>query len=148
MTTTIGYVPGVYDLFHIGHLNALRQARDHCDVLVAGVVSDEMCEAAKGIRPFVPLQERLEIVGSVSLVDAVHAETTEDKLDAWRAVGFHRVFKGDDWRDTVRGRRLVQRLATVGVEVVFFPYTVHTSSTSLRRAIDLAAGPVAGSAAS
>ena len=138
MGPTIGYVPGVFDLFHIGHLNALRRARDLCDVLVAGVVADEVCEAVKGIRPFVPLEERLEIVDSLRLVDATYAETTTDKLDAWEQVGFHRIFKGDDWRGTPQGLALEQRLAPVDVEVVYFPYTMHTSSTALRRAIELA----------
>lgn len=138
MGPTIGYVPGVFDLFHIGHLNALRQARDHCDVLVAGIVADEVCEAVKGFRPFVPLEERLQIVDSLRLVDATYAETTTDKLDAWEQVGFHRIFKGDDWRGTPQGLALEERLATVDVEVVYFPYTMHTSSTALRRAIELA----------
>ena len=138
MGPTIGYVPGVFDLFHIGHLNALRQARDLCDVLVAGIVADEVCEAVKGIRPFVPLEERLQIVDSLRLVDATYAETTTDKLDAWEQVGFHRIFKGDDWRGTPQGLALEERLATVDVEVVYFPYTMHTSSTALRRAIELA----------
>ena len=138
MGPTIGYVPGVFDLFHIGHLNALRQARDHCDVLVAGIVADEVCEAVKGFRPFVPLEERLQIVDSLRLVDATYAETTTDKLDAWKQVGFHRIFKGDDWRGTPQGLALEERLATVDVEVVYFPYTMHTSSTALRRAIELA----------
>ena len=138
MGPTIGYVPGVFDLFHIGHLNALRQARDLCDVLVAGIVADEVCEAVKGFRPFVPLEERLQIVDSLRLVDATYAETTTDKLDAWEQVGFHRIFKGDDWRDTPQGLALEERLATVDVEVVYFPYTMHTSSTALRRAIELA----------
>lgn len=135
MSPLVGYVPGVYDLFHIGHLNALRQAREMCDVLVAGVVSDEVCEQVKGLRPFVPLEERLAIVDAIGIVDATYAELTTDKLDAWREVGFHRVFKGDDWRDTPRGRELELRVGTVGAEVVYFPYTVHTSSTQLRRAI-------------
>ncbi|WP_205471514.1 adenylyltransferase/cytidyltransferase family protein [Nocardioides sp. SYSU D00038] len=135
MGPTIGYVPGVFDLFHVGHLNALRQARAHCDVLVAGIVSDEVCEEFKGLRPFVPLAERLEIVDALGLVDATYAELTTDKLDAWREVGFHRLFKGDDWRGTPKGEALVDRLAPVGVEVVWFPYTVHTSSTALRRLI-------------
>ena len=138
MGPTIGYVPGVFDLFHIGHLNALRQARDLCDVLVAGIVADEVCEAVKGFRPFVPLEERLQIVDSLRLVDATYAETTTDKLDAWKQVGFHRIFKGDDWRDTPQGLALEERLATVDVEIVYFPYTMHTSSTALRRAIELA----------
>jgi len=135
MSPLVGYVPGVYDLFHIGHLNALRQARALCDVLVAGVVSDEVCEQAKGLRPFVPLEERLAIVDAIGIVDATYAELTSDKLDAWREVGFHRVFKGDDWRDTPRGLELERRIGTVGAEVVYFPYTAHTSSTQLRRAI-------------
>ena len=137
MTTgpLIGYVPGVFDLFHVGHLNLLRQAREHCDVLVAGVVADEVCEEVKGVAPFVPLEERLAIVDALGIVDATYAELTTDKLDAWREVGFHRLFKGDDWQDTERGLALEARLSPHGVEVVYFPYTVHTSSTHLRASI-------------
>ena len=131
----IGYVPGVFDLFHVGHLNVLRQARERCDVLVAGVVADEVCTSVKGVAPFVPLEERIAIVDALAIVDATFAETTTDKLDAWREVGFHRLFKGDDWQDTARGLELEQRLAPYGVEVVYFPYTVHTSSTHLRTLI-------------
>ena len=131
----VGYAPGAYDLFHVGHLNVLRQAAALCDVLVAGVVADEVLERTKGARPFVPLAERLEIVAAIDVVDRVHAETSADKVDAWRAVGFHRVFKGDDWRGTAKGEALESRLAPVGVEVVYFPYTMHTSSTMLRRAV-------------
>jgi glycerol-3-phosphate cytidylyltransferase len=135
MGPKIGYVPGVFDLFHVGHLNVLRQARELCDVLVAGVVSDEMCEQAKGLAPFVPLEERLAIVDAIGIVDATYAELTPDKVDAWNQVGFHRLFKGDDWKDTDRGRALEARLGPYGVEVVYFPYTVHTSSTHLRAVI-------------
>lgn len=132
---TIGYVPGVFDLFHVGHLNVLRQARAQCDVLVAGLVSDELCETVKGIRPFVPLVERLEIVDSLAMVDATYAETSVDRREAWDQVGFHRVFKGDDWRGSPRGVDLERTMAPLGVEVVYFPYTVHTSSTQLRALI-------------
>jgi glycerol-3-phosphate cytidylyltransferase len=135
MSAVVGYAPGAYDLFHIGHLNVLRQAREMCDVLVAGVVADEICELTKGVRPFVPLEERLDIVRSIGIVDSVHAETTPDKLDAWQEVRFDRIFKGDDWRGTAKGRDLEERLGAVGVEVVYFPYTMHTSSTMLRRAV-------------
>jgi glycerol-3-phosphate cytidylyltransferase len=138
----VGYAPGAYDLFHVGHLNVLRQAAALCDVLVAGVVADDVLESTKGVLPFVPLSERLEIVASIRVVDRVHAETTPDKLDAWRAVGFHRVFKGDDWRGTEKGDALEARLEAVGVEVVYFPYTMHTSSTHLRRALNERTDPV------
>lgn len=135
MGPVVGYVPGVFDLFHVGHLNALRQARELCDVLVAGVVSDDVCEQVKGIRPYVPLEERLAIVDAIGIVDATYAELTTDKLDAWREVGFHVVFKGDDWRGTEKGEELERRVATVGACVSYFPYTMQTSSTQLRRAI-------------
>jgi glycerol-3-phosphate cytidylyltransferase len=135
MGPVVGYLPGVFDLFHIGHLNALRQARELCDVLVAGVVSDDVCEEVKGVRPFVPLAERIAIVDAIGIVDATYAELTTDKLDAWRVVGFHVVFKGDDWQGTAQGEALERRIATVGAEVFYFPYTAHTSSTQLRRVI-------------
>jgi len=131
----IGYVPGVFDLFHVGHLNVLRQARELCDVLVAGVVSDEVCASVKGVAPFVPLEERIAVVDAIGIVDATYAELTTDKVDAWHEVGFQRLFKGDDWQGTERGLALEERLAPHGVEVVYFPYTVHTSSTHLRALI-------------
>src|ERR1700709_2047442 len=93
MSGVIGYAPGAFDLFHVGHLNVLREARGQCDHLIAGVVSDEMCELTKGVRPLVPLAERLEIVRSIAIVDEVYAETTPDKLDAWQDLRFHRLFK-------------------------------------------------------
>ncbi len=133
--TVIGYAPGAYDLFHIGHLNLLRHARRHCDRLIAGVVSDEMLLRSKGRLPVVPLAERLEIVRSVRFVDDVHAEVLPDKLDTWRQVGFHVLFKGDDWRGTPKGLALERDMAEVGVEIRYFPYTVHTSSTLLRQAL-------------
>ena len=104
-------------------------------VLIAGVVSDDMLELTKGRRPVVPLAERMEIVSHISFVDQAHAETVPDKLDTWRSVGFDVFFKGDDWRGTPRGLALEQEFAAVGVEVVYFPYTIDTSSTQLRAAI-------------
>ncbi|WP_059008779.1 adenylyltransferase/cytidyltransferase family protein [Streptomyces specialis] len=136
MPHTVGYAPGVYDLFHVGHLNVLRHARSRCDYLVAGVVSDEMAELAKGRPPVIPLVERLEIVRSIRYVDAAFVETVPDKLDTWQQVRFDVLFKGDDWRGTAKGDKLERDFATVGVEIVYFPYTVHTSSTQLRGALD------------
>ncbi len=136
MTTRIGYAAGAFDLFHVGHLNILRHAKQQCDILIAGVVSDEMLREVKGVAPFIPTQERVAIVRSVRFVDHVHVETVPDKLDVWREVGFTHFFKGDDWRGTEKGRRLEREFAAVGVEVVYFPYTAHTSSSQLRRALE------------
>jgi len=132
----VGYSAGAFDLFHIGHLNLLRHAKAHCDYLIAGVVSDEMLRENKGIDPVIPLAERLEIVSHIDVVDEAVAEVVPDKLQTWRDVGFDVFFKGDDWRGTREGLRLEREFAAVGVEVVYFPYTLSTSSTQLRRALD------------
>ncbi|WP_394553145.1 adenylyltransferase/cytidyltransferase family protein [Agromyces sp. MMS24-JH15] len=141
MTVRIGYAAGAFDLFHVGHLNILKHAKSECDYLIAGVVSDELLESRKGRRPIVPLAERMEIVRHIVYVDQVHAEVLPDKLDTWRELRFTRFFKGDDWRGTDEGRRLEREFAEVGVEVVYFPYTVHTSSTALRQALDAVSRP-------
>lgn len=133
----IGYAAGAFDLFHVGHLNLLRHARDNCDFLIAGVVSDEMLRTVKGVEPVIPAWERAAIVRSVRYVDDVYIETVPEKLDVWREIGFTHFFKGDDWRGTEKGERLEREFASVGVEIVYFPYTAHTSSTSLRRALDV-----------
>ncbi|WP_431219022.1 adenylyltransferase/cytidyltransferase family protein [Leifsonia xyli] len=140
MTRRVGYAAGAFDLFHIGHLNILKHAKSQCDYLIAGVVSDEMLELTKGITPVVPLAERLEIVRSIAWVDEAVAETVPDKLDMWRELRFDVFFKGDDWRGTEKGMRLEREFAAVGVEVVYFPYTMTTSSTQLRQALAALAG--------
>ncbi len=137
MGLRIGYAPGAFDLFHIGHLNVLKHAKSQCDYLIAGVVSDEMLEKVKGRPPVIPLAERMEIVGSIGFVDKAFAEVVPDKVQVWRELGFNTFFKGDDWRGTPQGERLEAALGAVGVEVVYFPYTVHTSSTALRTALEL-----------
>ncbi|MFJ2617878.1 adenylyltransferase/cytidyltransferase family protein [Glutamicibacter sp. NPDC087344] len=132
----VGYAAGAYDLFHIGHLNILRQAKQHCDYLIAGVVSDAMCEQVKGIKPFIPEEERLSIVQSLRFVDEAILETLPDKLDTWRDLRFTVFFKGDDWRGTPKGLDLEQRFHEHGVDVEYLPYTLHTSSTKLRLALE------------
>lgn len=137
MKKRIGYAAGAYDLFHVGHLNILKRAREQCDYLIAGVVSDEMLELTKNLRPTIPLAERLEIVQSIRYVDEAVVETVPDKLEMWRQVGFTIFFKGDDWRGTEKGLRLEREFAAVGVEIVYFPYTTNTSSTILRNALEI-----------
>jgi len=131
----IGYAPGAFDLFHIGHLNLLRRAKERCDYLIAGVVSDEVMIAHKGVTPVVPLAERIEIVRNCRHVDAAHAAMTDDKLEIWRDLRFNVFLKGDDWQGTEKGMRLERQFAEVGVEVAYFSYTQATSSSRLRRTL-------------
>lgn len=133
--TVVGYAPGVYDMFHVGHLNILRRARLDCDYLIAGVVTDEVVERIKGQRPVVPLFERIEIVQSMRFVDEAVPDPSIDKFEMWERLKFDVLFKGDDWRGTDKGERLETALAAVGVRVAYFPYTQNTSSTILREFI-------------
>lgn len=130
---TVGYVPGAWDLFHIGHLNVLRRAREHCDVLIAGVVTDEALARAKGKVPHVSLANRISVVSALQIVDHVVVDYSSSKLGVWERVQFDVLFKGDDWQGTPQGDRLEAEMASVGAAVHYFPYTVHTSSTALRR---------------
>jgi glycerol-3-phosphate cytidylyltransferase len=129
----IGYVPGAFDLFHIGHLNILRQAKENCDYLIAGVAAEDVLIRLKAVTPVIPLLERLEIVRNVRYVDMAHAAMTNDKIEIWKELRFNVLFKGDDWRGTEKGDKLERDLAGVGVDVVYFPYTQATSSSALRR---------------
>ena len=122
-------------MFHIGHLNILRNARLGCDFLIAGVVSDERTLAVKGKSPVVPLHERLEIVRSLRVVDDAVVEDVPSKLEMWERLRFDVIIKGDDWRGTEKGDKLERDFAGVGVEVFYLPYTVHTSSSLLREHI-------------
>lgn len=132
----VGYASGVFDMFHIGHLNLLRRARENCQTLVVGVASDEYVLALKGREPVVPLAERLDIVSSLRFVDEVIIDRSEDKRVAWRDRHFDAIFKGDDWRGSPKGERLERAMNEVGAAVVYFPYTLHTSSTRLRGFIE------------
>jgi len=143
MGLRIGYAPGAFDLFHIGHLNILKHAKSQCDYLIAGVVSDGKLELTKGRAPVVPLAERLEIVRNITYVDMVYAESAPEKLQVWDELRFTHFFKGDDWRGTPAGLHLEQAFSAVGVEVVYFPYTVQTSSSVLRTALELINRPSA-----
>ena len=139
-TRRVGYAPGVYDMFHIGHLNILRNSRLACDYLIAGVVSDDLSRRAKGKSPVIPLAERLEIVSSIRYVDEAVEEDVPTKLEMWHRLHFDVLIKGDDWRGTDKGARLEREMAEVGVEIFYLPYTVHTSSTMLRKALNIELG--------
>jgi glycerol-3-phosphate cytidylyltransferase len=104
--------------------------------LIVGVVADDVVERVKGRPPVVPLDERIEIVSELRMVDEVVADIHADKFDTWQRVRYDVIFKGDDWRGTPKGLKLEADLRRVGARIVYFPYTRHTSSTLLRRALD------------
>lgn len=131
----IGYTTGVFDLFHIGHLNILRNARSMCDHLIVGVTTDELVEQRKQKRPIIPFSERVEIVQAISFVGTAVAEDSLDKMLAWKRYRFDVVFKGSDWQGTDLWMQLEKDFAAVGVRVVYFPYTQDTSSSIIRETL-------------
>lgn len=132
----IGYTTGVFDLFHVGHLNILKRAKEQCDYLVVGVTVDELV-AYKGKKAFIPFEERCAIVEAIKYVDKVVPQTSMDKMEAWNNLHFHKMFVGDDWKGTDTWNHWEEEFAKVGVEIVYFPYTAKTSSSELREALKL-----------
>lgn len=134
--SVIGYTTGVFDLFHVGHLNILKRAKEQCDYLVVGVTVDELV-AYKGKKAFIPFEERRAIVEAIKYVDKVVPQTSMDKMEAWNNLHFHKMFVGDDWKGTDTWNHWEEEFAKVGVEIVYFPYTAKTSSSELREALKL-----------
>ena len=130
----IGYTTGVYDLFHIGHLNLLRKAKAQCDYLIVGVSTDDLV-GYKGKRAVIPFEERKEIVGAIRYVDEVVTQEDMDKLGAWKKYHFDVMFVGDDWKGTDKWNKIEAELKEVGAEVVYFPYTKGTSSTLINETL-------------
>ena len=130
-----GYVPGGFDMLHVGHLNILTEAAKRCDRLIAGGATDESLERMKGRGPIVPLAERLAMVSALRMVDSVVPDYDQDKRLAWKRSPFDVLFKGTDWEGTDKGSRLEAEMAEVGASVIYLPYTPTTSSTMLRRTL-------------
>lgn len=128
----VGYTTGVFDMFHIGHLNILKRAKEKCDYLIVGVSTDELCESYKHKKPVIPFEERKEIIESIRYVDQVVPQLNRDKFAAWEKYHFDVMFVGDDWKNSPLFNELEQKFASVCVKIVFFPYTKGTSSTLLR----------------
>ena len=131
----IGYTTGVFDLFHIGHLNILRNANSLCDRLIVGVSTDELAFEYKGKYPVIPFHERCEIVSNIRYVDAVVPQETLDKFHAWQKLQFDIIFHGDDWYGKQMWKKFDRQLKRVGVRVVYFPYTKGISSESIRQSL-------------
>ena len=126
----IGYTTGVYDLFHIGHLNLLKNAKGMCDKLVVGVTVDELV-TYKGKKPMIPFEDRIEIVRSIKYVDAAVPQYDMDKLTACKKLGATMLFVGDDWYGTKQWREYEYLLSIEGIPVVYLPYTANISSTKI-----------------
>ena len=131
---TIGYISGVFDLFHIGHLNILINSKSMCDQLIVGVTVDDLV-AYKNKKAVIPFQERLEIVRSIKYVDATIAQECMDKFKMWEKLKFDILFVGDDWFETPKWKEIEEQFKDVNVKVVYFPYTKSTSSTMLNNTL-------------
>jgi glycerol-3-phosphate cytidylyltransferase len=131
----IGYTTGVFDLFHIGHLNILRRAKEQCEYLIVGVSTDELVERYKNKLPIIPYEERAEIVSAIDCVDEVVPQVNRDKFEAWDNLKFDAMFVGDDWKGDSLFDELEARFKQVGVDIVYFPYTKGVSSTLLSKKI-------------
>lgn len=131
----LGYTSGVYDLFHIGHVNLLRNAKSLCDKLIVGVTVDELV-AYKNKKPVIPFTERIEIVKSIRYVDAAIPQENIDKFLVWEKIHFDVLFVGDDWFHNPRWEEMEKRFKDVNVRVIYFPYTKGTSSTLINSTLE------------
>ena len=132
MSKIIGYTTGVYDMFHIGHLNILKKAKEQCDYLIVGVTTDELCFSRKNKYPIINQDERLEIIDSIKYVDRAVFQTDMDKLKAVKKYNVNKVFVGSDWKGTPSWNEYEKEFAKLGCTVVYLDHTDGISSTILR----------------
>lgn len=130
----IGYTTGVFDLFHIGHLMMLKNAKAMCDKLIVGVTIDELV-AYKHKKAVIPFEERIEIVRSIEYVDVAIPQTTMSKFEAWEKLKFDVMFVGDDWYGTEKWKEYERQFEKVGVRIMYFPYTKGISSTLINETL-------------
>ncbi len=128
----IGYTTGVFDMFHIGHLNILRRAKEQCEHLIVGVSTDEVVETYKHHRPVIPFKDRLAIVEACRYVDEVVPQESMDKMEAWEKIHFDAMFHGSEWKGTDLYNSYEEKFSKVGVKIVYLTPTAGISSTMLR----------------
>ena len=131
----IGYTTGVYDMFHIGHLNIIKNAREQCDYLIVGVSTDELVCNEKGKIPVIPYSERAAIISAIRYVDQVVPQYDKNKLDAWNRYHFNKMFVGSDWKGTPQWNMFEEEFSPMNVEIVYLPHTDGISSTKLTSVI-------------
>ena len=128
----VGYTTGVYDMFHIGHLNILRRAKEQCDFLIVGVSTDELVQHDKNKTPIIPFDERCAIVEAIKYVDQVVPQFDKNKLSAWERYHFNKMFVGSDWKGTEVWNGFEKQFEPIGVEIVYLDHTDGISSSILR----------------
>lgn len=134
---TIGYTTGAFDLFHVGHLNILKKARQMCDVLIVGVTTDNFIYKYKQKKPIIPFEQRVEILKSIKYVDKVVPQENHNKFAQWETHKFNIMFVGDDWKGTEKWNKIEKELGEVGVKVVYFERTKGISSSDIRESIEI-----------
>ena len=127
----VGYTTGVYDMFHIGHLNILKKAKERCDYLIVGVSTDEVVESYKHRASIIPFEERIAIIRELRCVDQAVPQVSMDKMEAWKKYHFDALFHGSDWKGSDMYNNMIEQFSKVGVDVVFLPHTEGVSSTLL-----------------
>lgn len=135
MKKVIGYTTGVYDMFHIGHLNVIQKAKEQCDYLIVGVSTDELVQKEKGKTPVISFEERCAIVSAIKYVDEVVPQIDKNKLRAWERYHFDKMFVGSDWKNTQQWKEFENQFEPLGVEIVYLPHTDGISSTKLTKVI-------------
>ena len=132
----IGYTTGAFDLFHIGHLNILKKAKQRCDYLIVGVTTDEFIVNYKGYLPSIKYQDRVSIVSSIKYVDKVVPQFNHDKLKQWEEHKFNMMFVGDDWKGTKKWNIIEKEMSSVSVEVIYFERTRGVSTSGIKKEIE------------
>ena len=129
----IGYTTGVYDLFHVGHLNILKRAKEKCDYLIVGVSTDELVQAEKHKKPLIPFDDRVRIVEAIRYIDMVVPQFNKNKLEAYEKYHFDKMFVGSDWQGTDAWQRYEDQFAPLGVEIIYLPHTDGISTSRLSK---------------
>lgn len=128
----IGYTTGVFDMFHIGHLNILRRAKEQCDYLIVGVSTDELVQHDKNKTPIIPFNDRCAIVEAIKYVDQIVPQPDKNKLEAWEKYHFNKMFVGSDWQGTSAWKKFEEQFSPIGVEIIYLSHTDGISSSILR----------------
>lgn len=131
----VGYTTGVFDLFHIGHLNILRRAKEQCEFLIVGVCTDELVQEYKHKTTIIAYEERVEIVRAIKYVDEVIPQHNRDKIEAAQRLKFDAFFIGDDWKGNELYDLYERELSRFHVDFIYLPYTKKTSSSKLAEAL-------------